>query len=94
LVVAGDDHDVLAVTGTGELAGTLRVLLLDDYLPVQYDTFEIATFDSLTGEYASGDFAKSDELGWTVQYTGSTVSLVISNTAPKFEGALRVRPSG
>ena len=85
-LIAGDEHDVLSVTGAGELSGGLQVLLLDDYIPVQYDTFEIATFASRTGEFATAEFARSDELGWTIQYGDGIVSLVISNTAPKFAG--------
>jgi len=48
---AGTDYDVLNVTGTANLAGTLEIQLLDGYTPGENDTF-----DFLTAALFAGDF--------------------------------------
>lgn len=47
---AANEYDAVWVDGTLEAAGTLNVLL-DDYLPVEGDVFEIFSFSLATGEF-------------------------------------------
>ncbi len=46
-------HDVLAVTGTVSLGGTLRVFLLDGFIPAPQDVFTVITGASVSGDFAS-----------------------------------------
>ncbi len=53
-------HDVLEITGTADLAGTLRVLLYEGYVP------EVGSYyDILTASYITGGFGNTDlPSGW------------------------------
>jgi hypothetical protein len=68
----GASHDVLRVTGTADLAGTLVVEAIDGFVPQAGDHFEILTAASIAGAFdevtGSGDYAASYE-GDRVQLT-------------------------
>ena len=49
--VRGTDYDAIDVTGTLTLAGTLDVVLIDDFDPGLDDTFDILDWGSLTGKF-------------------------------------------
>ncbi|MBU6413402.1 MAG: hypothetical protein KGS45_07995 [Planctomycetes bacterium] len=46
-------HDVLAVTGNVSLGGTLRLILLDGFLPAPEDVFTVITAASVSGDFAN-----------------------------------------
>ncbi len=53
-----DGYDQIIVTGNAALGGTLRISLLDGFVPTPGDTFEFLTFDTLSGGFDEvvGDF--------------------------------------
>jgi hypothetical protein len=60
----GTEHDLLAVTGALQCAGTLRLVLTGGYVPAAGDVFTIATaaavsgvFDSIEGQFLPGGLA-------------------------------------
>jgi hypothetical protein len=48
----GTQYDVVHVTGTATLDGTLRVTLLDGFVPQPGDAFQVLTFGSRAGDFA------------------------------------------
>jgi hypothetical protein len=50
---AGTDFDQLAVTGQATLDGTLTVNLINGFVPNSGDSFEVLTFGSGTGAFAT-----------------------------------------
>ncbi len=50
------DYDVLAVTGTANLAGTVQFVFINDFAPLEGDTFEFLTIGSTrTGNFTAFD---------------------------------------
>ncbi|MGB6221763.1 putative Ig domain-containing protein [Haloferula sp.] len=81
---AGDQHDVLSIAGAAMFAGGIEVKLLGDFVPVQYDSFQIATTGARSGEFQAAGFPMPGELGWRVVYDDNRVTLEVSNTVPVF----------
>ncbi len=71
----GTEHDQLVVTSEARLSGTLRVLLLDDFVPQTGDRFTVLTAEEVTGTFAALDLPDGVEA--TVETTDSTAVLVI-----------------
>ncbi len=74
--VAGTQHDVLAVTGTATLGGTLRVTLLDGYLPGLQEAFTILTASAIQGNFASIEAPSGVQVA--VERTATTLRVRIS----------------
>ena len=53
-LVAGTGYDQLNVAGLATLDGTLSVKLIDGYVPLEGDTFDIITFGSVNGRFDTG----------------------------------------
>ena len=45
-------YDVLDVAGTASLAGTLEIVLIDDFMPNLGDTFGVLTYGAVEGDFA------------------------------------------
>lgn len=79
------DFDDLTVTGSATLAGNLAVSLASGFEPTSGAEFVILSADSLTGGFASVDFAQAPlpiGLGWNVLYDGTSVSLRVDPLLP------------
>jgi hypothetical protein len=50
---AGTDFDQLAIGGTANLDGTLNVSLINNFTPMSGDSFQVLTFATLNGTFAS-----------------------------------------
>jgi len=77
--VAGLDHDQLIVEGTADLAGTLRVALLDGFLPAAGETFTVLEFGALSGSFDIVELPDlSAGLNWDTSalYSGGTLAVV------------------
>ncbi len=74
---AGSDYDQLAIVGDATFDGTLDVSLVGGFIPTAGQTFDIATFASLTGDFS--DLSSLDVGGgifFTPQISGSTYTLL------------------
>lgn len=74
------EYDLLSVTGTADLAGVLEVSLLEDYLPLAGDTFEILTAASIEGVFTTETLPTLAGLDWNVEYTPTSVRLSVQNS--------------
>ncbi len=52
-LIAADEYDVLSVTGTATLDGTLEINLLNGFLPTELNAFQVITFADRTGDFNS-----------------------------------------
>src|SRR5690606_38970037 len=80
----GDEHDRLVVTGEARLGGTLRLLLLDGFVPQTGDRFTIVTAAGVAGTFAALDLPDGVEA--SVETTDSTAVLVIGEVTVASEG--------
>lgn len=80
----GTDFDQLAVTETANLSGTLRITLLNDFVPAEGDRFLIVPAASVTGSFVVLDLP--DGLEAFVKATAAGAELVIGQPVAN-EGA-------
>lgn len=81
----GVDSDMLAITGSATLDGTLQVTLINGYTPALGDFFSLLTANGLSGGFATTNLpALAPGLAWDVQYVaGLVITLeVVSGTGP------------
>lgn len=81
-LTAGTEHDQLVVAGTAALGGTLRLRVIDGFVPDDGDALTVLTASSVTGEFAEVDSSglpagQSAE----VAYTPTTVVVTIRGAA-------------
>jgi fibronectin-binding autotransporter adhesin len=70
--------NVLNVTGTATIGGTLNIGLLDKFVPAVGDTFEILTAKKVTGTFATVNGTKiNDSEHFTVTYNADNVTLTV-----------------
>ena len=70
--------NVLNVTGTATIGGTLNIGLLDKFVPAVGDTFEILTARKVTGTFATVNGTKiNDSEHFTVTYNEDNVTLTV-----------------
>jgi len=68
--------NLLKVTGTATLGGTLNIQLLNNFVPLVGDTFEILTARSVNGTFATVNGTKiNDSEHFTVTYNSDNVTL-------------------
>ncbi len=72
---AGTEYDQLTVTGTASLAGTLKVSLIDDFLPQGDDSFTIVPYDTRSGDFSTLNLP--EEYRWDIEYASSGVVLTV-----------------
>jgi hypothetical protein len=78
-LVAGTEYDVLAISGSATLAGTLDLLLINAFDPVINDSFQLVTFASRTGSF-NPVTGTSIPGGKTLNVSYGATSLVITVT--------------
>ena len=83
-MVAGDNYDQLVVTGSASLDGTLRLTLVDDYIPTSGDGFTILTADVVSGAFETIQTPDGLEVEATYN-TGSVVVTVIGEVTVETE---------
>ena len=74
------EYDRLLVAGSLEVGGDMEVLLLDGFIPMPFQEFDMVTFGSRTGQFNTLTFDNSSIPGLTfdVDYRPGTVTLVPS----------------
>ena len=72
--VASAEYCVLAVSGTAELDGELRILPVSDFVPEEGQEFEILTAGSVTGEFTS----LTADGRWCVAYEPTRVTVALA----------------
>ncbi len=75
----GTEYDQLIVTGDASLAGELQLVLLDEFVPLIGDTFQVLTAGSISGKFervALVDFPP--DLDADVSYDDTTVTVTIA----------------
>jgi len=77
-------YDRLEVTGMAALGGTLRVRLVQDFVPRAGQTFEIVRADSLTGRFA--EVVMPSSVAFDVVYEPSRVVLTVLTVTSVAEG--------
>lgn len=73
---AGVDYDQVAVAGAADLDGALQLSLLNGFVPTAGDVFNILTYGSRTGTFASiaGSYA-GEGMAFTASYSEAGLSL-------------------
>jgi len=82
----GTQYDRLSVSGTASLGGTLAVSLLEDFMPVAGNAFEILTAaGGIVGTFDTEMLPPlANDLIWDVNYSTNSVILVVA--APSIPG--------
>ncbi|MEK6702734.1 MAG: hypothetical protein AABZ53_10760 [Planctomycetota bacterium] len=78
----GTQHDVLAISGAAALGGTLRVRLLDGFLPTSGDSFTILTAASITGAFSTVEPPTLPNPGLQMHTLIGPTSIVLSFVCP------------
>ncbi len=79
-LASSTEHDVLSITGSATLDGTLRLSILDGYRPVAGDRFEILTAGSVAGQFSA--IETTDDFRVAVTYSDQAVVVeVVSGVA-------------
>jgi T5SS/PEP-CTERM-associated repeat protein len=73
-------HDLLAVTGSATLDGTLDLSLLDGYMPVGGEQIQILTAASIAGTFAriNPPVNTLPHLVWSVAYSGTSARVLVT----------------
>ncbi len=79
---AGTEHDRLAVSGALTLSGAIRAGLTNGFFPKKDDAFNVLTYGSRSGTFATLDNPLPERIAWEVQYGATSAQLVVLNTAP------------
>ena len=83
---AGSQYDQLIVNGTATLDGTLKLTMLNDFLPKDGDNFQLLTYYSVVGSWASYDgFSLTPSLTITKTITPTyfvATAKVVDNAPP------------
>lgn len=86
-LVPGTEFDVVDVSGTATLQGTLEVSLSDDYFPDEGDMFEILSADAgVCGVFADELLPLTGRLVWNVIYEANSVVLHVIEVLPDIPG--------
>ena len=77
-LTAGSQYDRLVVSGTATLAGTLNVIILNNFQPNPGDSFQVLTFASHTGDftYTGLDLGNGKSLSPVFNSNGKELDLV------------------
>jgi phage baseplate assembly protein gpV len=78
---AGTGYDQLKVSGAASLAGTLTVSLLDSFTPASGDSFQVLTFASRTGDFATKNFPDLGSLSLVAAYNTGNLTLTVRGSA-------------
>jgi hypothetical protein len=63
--IPGNQYDKLAVSGTATLAGSLDIVLLNGFSPTPGDSFDVLTAEAISGDFANYQLpALPDGAGW------------------------------
>lgn len=87
---AGSGYDQFVVTGTADLDGTLDVLLVDGFVPVAGDVFDLLVAGGRTGNFDTVNLPSLPVgLAWELELDplaapGVRLSVVSGNVAPEF----------
>lgn len=71
----GNEHDVVDVTGTAALSGTLRLLPINGYIPQIGDSFIVLTADNVTGMFD----AVTGPGAYTIDYNSDNVVATVTS---------------
>ena len=81
-VEAGVSLDRLAVDGTARLDGTLRLALVDDFVPAVGDVLPVLTFTGVRGAYGTVELpALPADRAWLPEYTTGAFRLSVIDAA-------------
>jgi hypothetical protein len=81
-VLPGAGHDVLAVSSSATLGGTLTVKLTNSFTPVAGNAFTVLTASAVSGTFATTNLPVLSGLAWTVDYPGAAVVLTVVEGGP------------
>jgi hypothetical protein len=75
---ADSQFDQLLVSGAAQLDGTLRVSLLNGFLPVVGNSFTVLSAEGITGDFANYELPSLDQaLSWRVSKSLDAVTLTV-----------------
>ena len=77
---APEDFDTLSISGSATLGGTLKISLLDNFLPSPIDSFPILTAAALLGHF---DTITTDAGSFDVLYSPNSVTLTNFSPVPE-----------
>ncbi|MGK7943287.1 MAG: beta strand repeat-containing protein, partial [Microcystaceae cyanobacterium] len=74
---SGTEFDFLDITGVANFDGTVNINLLDGFVPILGDTFEIINFGSYTGALDFTNLSINNNLQFEVEYSEAQITLVV-----------------
>lgn len=81
---AGQDYDLVKIARRAILDGTLEVTLVDDFLPVAGQSFEIMSYGVHSGEFFTENLpALPGGLDWIVNYNSRSLELMVVSAVPE-----------
>jgi hypothetical protein len=95
-LIANTKFDVLNVSGTATLGGTLNVDAITGFTPTNGETFDILNAGSISGTFSTVDCAFSNGDSCTVTYNPTDVIVTITGTAaasPASKGTVTASPA-
>ncbi len=76
-----DGHDLLAVTGSAQLGGTLQITVADEFTPSIGQPFTIVTATDFSGSFADLATTNRPDIIWNLVETGDQVILTVADIA-------------
>jgi len=94
-LVANTKYDVLNVSGTATLGGTLNVDAITGFTPTNGETFDILNAGSISGTFSTVNCAFSNGDSCSVTYNSTDVIVTITGgaVAPASKGAVSASPA-
>jgi autotransporter-associated beta strand protein len=75
---AGSQHDVLTLSGSATLGGTLQVALGNGFTPAAGERFTLLTGGSVSGTFASAVLPAAANLSFSLMYSPTSVVLAVA----------------
>ena len=80
----GQDFDLVEIARRATLDGTLELTLVDDFLPVAGQSFEILSYGARSGEFFTENLpVLPGGLDWIVNYNRRSIELMVVSAVPE-----------
>ena len=92
-LTAGSQYDRLAISGTATLGGTLNVTLINGFTPASGNSFQLITYMSRSGTFATFTGLQQGGVSFASQYNSMDLTLLALAEAEELESELPFLPA-